>query len=204
MAGAADNDPSPLRIHPPMELVRKTLRPIGHAARLFFRKQLRLQVRGGLRLIWEDPEVRRPPSRQEVQAAREQTELDLVLQQLAEALDADPDIRPSLRHLAYLEHALRQVGMRALYKVPLDVLRRAHEQFEGLVSNWEPRGLATLRSKMAVAVIDRETQDEDVEAEAYRTAAVLDSAPVRPVERPVAIDVGGASAGPGPITLRRL
>jgi hypothetical protein len=186
-----------------MDLVRKTLRPFGHAARLIFRKQLHLRLRGGVRLVWEDPEERRPPSRQEVQAAREQTELELILQQLGELMEADPHMRYRLRHLAFIEHSLREAGMRALYKVPLDVLRKAHEQFEGLVSNWEPRGLATLRSKMAVAVIDRETQDEDVEAEAYRTAAVLDTAPVRAAERSNAIDVGG-QAGQGPITLRRL
>ena len=37
------------------------------------------------------------------------------------------------------------------------VLRRALDQFEGLVTNWSPEGLANLRSKMAVTVIDRET-----------------------------------------------
>ena len=37
-----------------------------------------------------------------------------------------------------------------------EVLTHALEQLEGLVTNWSPVGLATLRSKMAVAIIERE------------------------------------------------
>ena len=79
----------------------------------------------------------------EVDAARAMTE------------DADPDIRPELGHLAYLETALMQQGLLALDTIPVDVLHKALDQFEGLVSNWAPRGLATLRSKMAVALSER-------------------------------------------------
>ena len=55
------------------------------------------------------------------------------------------------------------------------MLQRALEQLEGLVTNWSPVGLANLRSKMAVAIIDREQMDPEAEADAYRTAAVLDA-----------------------------
>jgi len=44
-----------------------------------------------------------------------------------------------------------------------------------LVTNWSPVGLANLRSKMAVTIIEREQMDPEAEAEAYRTAAVLDA-----------------------------
>jgi hypothetical protein len=80
-----------------------------------------------------------------------------MLGQLAVVLDEVPETRETLRHLVFLEHALKKKGLKALKKMPLDVLRRALEQFEGLVTNWSPEGLANLRSKMAVTVIDRET-----------------------------------------------
>jgi hypothetical protein len=179
-----------------MDIVRKTLRPLARAAHLFFRCQLKLQLRGGVRVqLAEQGAAKRPPTREELAASREQAELAQMRAQLAEVLDADPSIRPELRHLAYIEQALQQHGLRpALYKVPLDVLKRAHEQFEGLVTNWEPRGLATLRSKMAVAVIDREAQDHAGEADARATAAVLDVAP----------PARAAPATKNPVTLRRL
>lgn len=179
-----------------MDIVRKTLRPLGRAAHLFFRCQLRLKLRGGVRVeLAERAAPKRPPTREEVLAARAQSELDEMRVQLAEVLGADVSIRQELRHLAYIEHALEQHGLRpALYKVPLDVLKRAHEQFEGLVTNWEPRGLATLRSKMAVAVIDREAQDHDSGSEARPTAAVLDIAPPPSQAAPPA---------PAPVSLRR-
>jgi hypothetical protein len=51
------------------------------------------------------------------------------------------------------------------------------DQLEGLVVNWSPVGLAALRSRIAVAIIDRENQNPDAEADAYRTAAVMDTLP---------------------------
>jgi hypothetical protein len=55
------------------------------------------------------------------------------------------------------------------------VLQHALAQLEGLVTNWSPVGLASLRSKMAVAIIDRDHLDHDAEADVYRTAAVLEA-----------------------------
>jgi hypothetical protein len=149
-----------------MDLVRKTLRPLGRAAHAFFRCDLRVQLKGGVRVALSDPATRHEPTPQDLLAERERAELALILVQLGAALDDDLEIRDGLRHLAFIENALQQSGLRALHTVPLDVLRRAHEQFEGLVTNWEPRGLAALRSKMAVAVMDREGQDEDASAAA--------------------------------------
>lgn len=144
-----------------MALIPNTTRTIGRAVHLFFRCDLRVQLRGGFRV--EVAEAKDPglPDEAELARARERAELALMLRELAQALDRDEEIRPALRHLAYIEQVLKQEGLRALQRVPLDVLARAHEQLEGLVTNWEPRGLAGLRSKMAVAVMEREAQDDD-------------------------------------------
>lgn len=135
----------------------------------------------GVRLVLEDrlqPAAVKPPSRAEQSALKDERELAEARTELARALDEDSSLRSRMRHLAFVEHALAKKGWRGLYKVPLDVLQKALAQLEGLVHNWSPAGLACLRSKMAVAVIDREHQDPGGrEADAYRTAAVLDSAP---------------------------
>ena len=100
--------------------------------------------------------------------------------QLAELLDELPETRQALRHLVFVEHAIGKHGLKALHKLPVDVLERALSQFEGLVTNWSPVGLASLRSKMAVAIIDRDHQNPANDDEVYRTAAVMDTLPVMP------------------------
>ncbi|MCY7315364.1 MAG: hypothetical protein LH480_06975 [Rubrivivax sp.] len=119
-------------------------------------------------------------SRQQAVQHKDQQELALILEQLGALLAEVPESRAALRHLVFVEHALQKKGLKALHKLPLDVLQRALEQLEGLVTNWSPAGLANLRSKMAVAIIDREHQDPEAEGDAYRTAAVLDHAPAAP------------------------
>lgn len=119
------------------------------------------------------------PSRAELALKKDSAELALMLQQLRALLAELPQARQTLRHLVFVEQALAKKGLRALHKLPLEVLQRALEQLEGLVTNWSPTGLASLRSKMAVAIIDREHMDPDAEADAYRTVAVLDAEPLQ-------------------------
>jgi hypothetical protein len=135
--------------------------PLRRAARAFFRSDVALKRdEAGLRLTLEDrtvPQVARPPTAAELAAERQRQELKLMLSQLTEVLDELPETRETMRHLVFVEQALQKKGLRALKKMPLEVLKRALDQFEGLITNWSPDGLANLRSKMAVAVIDRET-----------------------------------------------
>jgi hypothetical protein len=76
-------------------------------------------------------------------------------------LDEQPGARQALRHLVYFEAKFRRKGLKALHGTPLPLLSKALEQFEALVVNWSPVGLATLRSKMAVAVIQREGESPE-------------------------------------------
>lgn len=167
-----------------MSAFLRILHPLRLAASAFFRHDIALKrADAGVRIVLQqrlpagEP---RPASRAELSERKEKAELQLMRQQLAELLGELPETRHTLRHLVFVEQALSKKGLRALHKLPLDVLQRALEQLEGLVTNWSPVGLASLRSKMAVAVIDREHMDPDAEADAYRTAAVLDSAPDAP------------------------
>jgi hypothetical protein len=145
----------------------------------FFKNDVALKrAEDGVRIVLQErPGKPKPPTRQELASRREQHELNMMRVQLAELLGELPETRRALRHLVFVEHALAKKGLRSLHKLPLDVLQRALEQLEGLVTNWSPVGLASLRSKMAVAIIDRENMDPEAEADAYRTAAVMDSVP---------------------------
>lgn len=172
-----------------MAALSRFFKPISQAAAAFFRHDLAFR-RGeqGVEIVLEPrrPDGSKPSrkARAEDEARRkERAELDLVLSQLKELLDEIPGTRAALKQLVFVEHALQRKGLKALHKLPLPVLRKALEQLEGLVTNWSPVGLANLRSKMAVAIIDREHHDPEQEADAHRTAAVLEpAADAMPIE----------------------
>jgi hypothetical protein len=156
------------------------------AAAAFFRHDLALK-RGhqGVEIVLEPrlPDGTKPnrkPAVVDEAQRRARAELDLLLTQLKELLDEVPETRAALKQLVFVEHALQKKGLKALHKLPLPVMQKGLEQFEGLVTNWSPAGLANLRSKMAVAIIDREHHDPSKEADAYRTAAVAEPEDVLP------------------------
>lgn len=158
------------------------LRPfivLARAIRAFFRADLRLQ-RGerGLEVVLEESNPapaqkgRRKTARPDAGALKAQQELQLMQRSLQALLDEMPGNRGTLRHLAFIEYALAKKGLRALAKVPYDVLQRALEQFEGVVTNWSDEGLAMLRSKMAVTLIEREADSGQTQAEQRPTSGV--------------------------------
>lgn len=171
-----------------MRVLLNIFNPVRRAAVAFFKHDLALRKDpAGLQIVLESravtavsPKKPKKDSRADLAARKEKQDLAMILEQLGGLLAEVPETRAALRHLVFVEHALQKKGLRALHKLPMDVLQRAHEQLEGLVVNWSPVGLASLRSKMAVAIIDREHMDPEAEADAYRTAAVMDTPPVEP------------------------
>lgn len=165
-----------------MSTFHRLLDPLRQAATTFFRHEITLR-RGehGLHLALElkaaNGAAGRRPSAAEQAAEKAAVELALMQEQLRALLSELPETRRTLRALVAVEQALAKKGLGALRRLPLDVMRRALNQFEGLVTNWSPVGLANLRSKMSVAIIEREHMDPEAEADAYRTAAVLDTDP---------------------------
>ena len=160
-----------------MRALSKFFSPLRQAAEAFFKHDLALRRdAAGLQIVLEarpaapkEPGTK-PRSGKPASAQREQEVLALMLEQLGALLAEVPSTRSALPHLGFVEQALRKKGLRALDKLPLEVLQRALEQLESLVTNWSPVGLASLRSKMAVAIIGREQmapeQQAAVEAEA--------------------------------------
>jgi hypothetical protein len=165
-----------------MSVLARITRPFRRAYALIFRRHVTVRVaQGAVRVVLQErpgpAALDQPPTRAELAARKAQQEFNLMQQQLAELLNDLPETRTTLRHLDFVEKALARKGLRALQKLPVDVLQRALDQLEGLVVNWSPVGLAALRSRIAVAIIDRENQSPDAEADAYRTAAVIDTFP---------------------------
>lgn len=170
-----------------MRALFKLFDPLRRAAATFFSHDLALRRDpAGLQIVLEPRPSRAPVrkvrkvkkgSREEQALGKDKQELAAILEQLQGLLAEVPESRSALRHLVFVEQALQKKGLRALHKLPLEVLHRALEQIEGLVTNWSPVGLASLRSKMAVAIIDREHMDPEAEADAYRTAAVMEPPP---------------------------
>jgi len=154
-----------------MRPLLKILRPLRQAVAAFFSHDLSVQRgKAGMRLVLEErapaPDRKRAPGRDGKPKPKEDAELSLMLEQLRALLAPFPDARRTLRALVFVEQALEKKGLRALNKLPLEVLQRALDQLEGLVTNWSPRGLAGLRSRMAVAIIEREQAGPPPAAEA--------------------------------------
>ena len=169
------------------------------AVTAFFKHDLALRrADDGVRLVLEErprpaPPKPRPPTREAKVVAKDAQELALTRQQLTALLDEVPGTRLAMRHLVFVEKALQKKGFRALQKLPSELLERALEQLETLVTNWSPVGLASLRSRMAVAVMEREhiapgaQVAADAEAETHVLAAV---AALADADAPTA-DAGG-------------
>lgn len=154
--------------------------PLKQAAAAFFAHDVVIRrVKGELQFGLEqrrDGKGKAPELTPEEQARQKAAaELALMREQLAALLSETPQTRRAMRALAAVERGLEKKGLRVLRKMPLDVLKTALDQFEGLVLNWSPAGLANLRSKMAVTLMERDGADPEAEADAYRTAAVMDA-----------------------------
>lgn len=71
---------------------------------------------------------------------------------LKDMLDRNPRSRSVLVHLALVEKALRQSGLKGLQDVPSGVLHKALSQLETLVSDWSQGDLAALRGQIKSAL----------------------------------------------------
>jgi hypothetical protein len=169
-----------------MSVLSRLLKPIVRAVSGIFRHDLVLK-RGerGVEIALErraaeGRRASRQQQREDEARRKAHAELELLLAQLKDLLDEIPESRGTLKQLVFVEHALQKKGLKALHRLPLPALRKALEQLEGLVTNWSPHGLANLRSKMAVAIIDREHHDPEKSADANRTAAVAEPVDTMP------------------------
>ena len=114
-----------------------------------------------------------PPRKTGRESALDKAELDTVRRHLADVLDQHPQAREVMKYVRALERGLQKKGRFALDDLPVDVIRRALEQLDSLVTDWSPQGLSTLRSKAAVAIAGRERVEVE-RAEARRASRESD------------------------------
>jgi hypothetical protein len=151
----------------------------GTGWREFFRKHLGLQRVGfDLRFVLLDPAEAKKRKLEKKLAAKagpaapksravqglDTAKLVLMRTELRVLLKRHPQARSLARHLAFFERALHKSGARAYDEVPVDVLRKALIQIEFLVSNWSAVGLAELRSRLSIAISDRENEVQGPES----------------------------------------
>ncbi len=105
---------------------------------------------------------------------RRREELALIRVELATLLNAMPTSRKRYPQLAVVEKAIASEGLDAIHTLPVDALQPALLQLESLCSNFDHAGLANLRSKMAVAIIDQGEHEAPAGEGAFRTAIVMD------------------------------
>ena len=173
-----------------MRALIKLLAPLRRAGAAFFKHDLALRRDAtGLQIVMEartEPKPKRTHKQQAQEDLAQQKakrDLALIVEQVGVLLAEVPESRSALRHLVFVEAALQKKGLRALGKLPVEVLERALEQLESLVTNWSPVGLASLRSKMAVAIMDREHAEPVVAMAGAATESVVDNMPPLPADQ---------------------
>lgn len=146
-----------------MKLIQRLFRPLHDAWQVFFTRDVKLQRSDrGLAIVLADRGATTPKRidiREQKAREQERCELALMQAQLQAVLQGVDGAGETLRPLVFVADVLQREGWSALKKLPVNLLRRALEQLEGLVTNWSPTGLANLRSKMAVAILEREDTD---------------------------------------------
>ena len=153
--------------------------PLMRALRAIFVDELQLQrgPRGlslGLQRKAKAPSAKRAPAPDKTKAQlAASTELAPIQRDLATLFDSMPGSRRALCHLAYVEQELTEQGLARLQTMALNPLRQALGELENAVVNWSPTGLASLRSKMAVALREREAASDGEEVDVPASRANL-------------------------------
>ena len=153
--------------------------PLQRALRAIFVDELHLQrgPRGlslGLKRSITTPSAKRTlvPEATKAQLAAS-AELAPIQRELAILFDSMPGSRRALCHLAYVEQELTEQGLARLATMALSPLRQGLDELENAVVNWSPAGLATLRSKMAVTLREREAASDGEEIDVRVSRANL-------------------------------
>jgi hypothetical protein len=66
--------------------------------------------------------------------------------------------RELMRHLSFVERALRLGGPNALDAIPLEVLNKGLAQLKSLVTDWHQPGIAELRSRLSILIAAKEEE----------------------------------------------
>ena len=124
-----------------------------HSVGTFFKRPLNLR-NGEIRLgVARSTLIEQQRSQERKHVRRMRADLFFMLEQ-------HPASRELVRHLAVVERTLQRSGFEGVDTLPQKVLARALTELERLVWDWTPRGLAELRSRLAVLVKNKPVQAE--------------------------------------------
>jgi len=121
----------------------------------------KLRRQGGrLRVVVEQPERSSRLHSQPAPPTRPPTaDIALTMQlELRHLITQHAGTRQLMRHLGYIERAMRKNGPDALDDIPLDVLSKGFTQLKSLVTDWSRPGLAELRSRLSILIAAKEEE----------------------------------------------
>ena len=87
-------------------------------------------------------------------------QLQRMQEALAQVLDRHAGARQVLKHLGYLEHALRRKGARCFLDLPIEVLKPALLQLGSVMGPQPSQGLTEVHACLVVTVVDRDLPDD--------------------------------------------
>lgn len=115
-------------------------------------------------LASDKPSAPAPPPVMGVDAAQ----LQRMQEALAQVLDRHAGARQVLKHLGYLEHALKRKGARCFLDLPIEVLKPALLQLASVMGPQPSQGLTEVHACLVVTVVDRDV-DEDSDSSGRRS-----------------------------------
>ncbi|RQP24824.1 hypothetical protein DZC73_08065 [Albitalea terrae] len=122
----------------------------------------KLRRQGGrLRVVVEQPARSSRTNSQPAPVSRPApaADIELTMQiELRHLLTQHNGTRRLMRHLGYIERALRKDGPEALDGIPLEVLSKGFAQLKSIVTDWSCPGLSELRSRLSILIAAKEEE----------------------------------------------
>lgn len=157
--------------------------PLVNLARGLFVAQVQLERREGkLHVVLQSAQgraeatQRHKPVRPQSSAANpppllgvDAAQLERMQEALVHVLDQHAGARKVLRHLGYLEHALRRKGARCFVDLPIDVLKPALLQLRSVMGAQPNQGLTEVHACLVVTVVDRDVAEDNSDSNGRRS-----------------------------------
>ena len=106
--------------------------------------------------------------------AQSDSTLQMIVRELGDVLDANPNMRLVMRELSQVDRGMREDGLEAFEGFTLEVLQAARHQLALVLGEFMSPGMVTLAAYVEVAIIDR-----------LESAGIDGTAPLRPGFRSV-------------------
>lgn len=145
----------------PRSIIARLLWPFTALQDLLERDFKLRRVRGRLRVVVEQParssRLHSQPAANTRPAPADDAASAMQVE-LRQLIGRHNGTRDLMRHLCYIERALRLGGPAALDDIPLEVLSKGLAQLKSLVNDWGRAGITDLRSRLSILVAAKEEE----------------------------------------------